>query len=113
MDSRIIFESNRIYINRIVWTKEKPELDSEWQTFDINNPVSLAKIEEIIKAMSNGNTFYLSLGRHNSLVIENESILNEIKELLSKESFHIWNKDFTSVIEFNKMGVFRYGKTTG
>lgn len=112
MDSRLIFEANKTYQYKIVWTKLIPDSDSEWITYNIEDSKSRENIKEIIELIFKSDILYVSIDRKNSFSSDKETIFDRIKNHLQKEIFFVWSSDFKVVMEFNKIGIFRFGSTS-
>ncbi len=110
MESRIIYESDKTYLNRIHWTKLENNSESEWQYL---NPESLTErdTERIFDTSFAGETVYLVTNRTESKEISKTNLFAEVNSLFGKMEFRVWNKDFENVAEF-KLEVYRKGKAS-
>ena len=110
MESRIIYESDKTYLNRIQWQKPENNSESEWQYL---NPESLTErdAERIFDISFGGETVYIVTNRNESSEISKANLFSEIKALYGKMEFRVWNNEFESVVEF-KLEVFRRGKAS-
>jgi hypothetical protein len=104
MDSRIIYESNKTYNNKIEWLMPTIRSESEW--IYLNNENS---IQEIIESYFDSEILFVSFTRNESFQTEKTNILGKIKEYLKAQNFSIWNKEFSKVLQFNKIGIYRKG----
>ncbi len=107
MDSRIIYESAKTYIQNIAWVKPKNSTDSEWVYIDTQN-----NIDNIIKIIQNfliSDQLYVAINRQESFEIDKKLTLNNIKSYIGTVDFSIWDFQFNKVIEFNKIGIYRIG----
>ncbi len=107
MESRIIYESDKTYLEKISWIKFENNSESEWRYL---NPKSLTEknVEEIFNASFGGNTIYLVTNRNESKVISKSNLFSEIKSLFGEMEFRVWNEYFENVVEF-KLEVYRKG----
>ena len=110
MESRIIYESDKTYLSRIIWTKPKVDSESEWCYL---NPESLTEkdTEKILAENFDGEKVYLVTNRNESVEVNKAEVFSKIKSLYGKSDFRIWNKEFESVVEF-KTEVYRKGKAS-
>ena len=106
MDSRLIYESSKTYIQNVTWTKPSG-VDSEW--LHIGTGDNIAAVEKIIRDYFITDDLYVAINRQESFEINKEFIAERIRPLIGKEDFSIWNWTFQKVIEFNKIGVYRTG----
>ena len=104
MDSRIIYESNKTYHYKIEWLMPTIGSESEW--IYLNNENS---IQEMIESYFDSEILFVSFTRNESFQTEKTNILGKIKEYLKTQNFSIWNKEFSKVLEFNKIGIYRKG----
>ena len=107
MDSRIIFESAKTYIQTVTWIKPKNDAESEW--IHIGNNNNEMTIEKIIQDYFITDELYVALTRNESFESNKESISDKIQPIIGTQDFTIWNWSFQKVIEFNKIGVYRKG----
>lgn len=110
MESRIIFESDKTYLDKVHWKKTENNSESEWKYL---NPESITEsyIQEIFEADFNGEKVCLIINRKESKEVDKENIFSEIKSLYGKTVFRVWDKNFENVVEF-KMEVYRKGKAS-
>ena len=107
MDSRIIFESAKTYIQTVTWIKPKIDAESEWIHIGINN--NAMTIENIIKDYFITDELFVALTRNKSFESDKETITYKIQPLIGIADFTIWDWSFQKVLEFNKIGVYRTG----
>jgi|GEM_PF-1276700 len=106
LDSRLIFSvSSHKKIDWLNWTTE----NGAWVYFGSQNNVNERTVISNIHQMFQEEYLYLARSRNNSCCVEKKDIMPAISDILCHEDFRIWNLDFTSVIEFNKLGVLRLG----
>ena len=108
MESRIIYESDKTYLDKVCWTKPENNSESEWRYL---NPKSLTEkdVKEIFNTSFGGNSIYLITNRNESKEINKSNLFSEIKSLFGKMEFRVWNEYFEDVVEF-KLEVYRKGK---
>lgn len=106
MESRLIYESNKTYLDKVIWKIFQNE--SEWN-FIGNENVDTEKLLEIITKNFSDDNFYIVLNRNDSDEINKSELPKKILEIFRDVNFTIWDKNFKKVIEFNKNGIFRIG----
>ena len=108
MESRIIYETDKTYLNKVSWAKSENSSESEWRYL---NPESLAEkdLEEIFNASFSGESVYLINSRNDSKELFKKNLFSEIKSMYGKMEFRIWNENFENVVEF-KLEVYRKGE---
>ncbi|MFP5437367.1 MAG: hypothetical protein ACLGH8_06270 [Bacteroidia bacterium] len=106
MESRLIYESNKIYSYKVIWNIFQNE--SEWN-FIGNENITEEKIRNIIEQHFSEDDLYLVLDRNDSQEISKTETPKKIIEICRDTNFTIWNKKFQQIIEFNKNGIFRVG----
>ena len=109
MDSRIIYEVNKTYHNKIEWLMPSNKSESEWIYFDFEETNSENFIQEIIESFFESEILFVSLTRNESFQTEKTNIISKTKEYLRTQDFSIWNQEFSKVLEFNKIGILRKG----
>jgi hypothetical protein len=109
MDSRLIFETDKTFKNKIEWVKSSKSTESEWVYLNflqnLNKPIFFDLITEYLES----DILYIVHSRRDSLEIKKENIISEIQPYLGNSDFNIWNKDFNKLIEFNKIDIYRKG----
>lgn len=106
MESRLIYESNRIYSHNVIWKIFQNE--SEWNFIEYEN-INEEKVRNIIEQNFSEDDLYLVLNRNDSQEISKTATPKKIIEIYRDTNFTIWNKTFQKIIEFNKNGIFRVG----
>lgn len=108
METRIIYESDKTYFEKVCWIKDEYNSGSEWRYL---NPESLTEkdVEEIFNSSFTGGKIYLITSRKNSKEIYKINLFSEIKSLYGKTEFRVWNENFENFVEF-KLEVYRKGK---
>ena len=109
MDSRIIYESNKTYYNKVEWLMPSIKSESEWIYLNFEETKSEIIIQEIIESFFESEILFVSLTRNESFQTEKTNINTKIKEYLKSENFSIWNQEFSKVLDFNKIGIYRKG----
>jgi len=105
MESRLIYESNKTYLDQVIWKIFQNE--SEWNFIGID--IDEEKLLEIIAKNFSDDNLYIVLNRNDSDEINKSELPTKILEIFRDVNFTIWDKKFQKVIEFNKNGVFRIG----
>jgi hypothetical protein len=109
MDSRIIYETNKTFHNKIEWLISLPKSESEWVYLNSEKSNSENSIQEIIESYFESEILFVSLTRNESFQTEKTNIIGKINEYLKTQDFSIWNQEFSKVLEFNKIGIYRKG----
>ncbi|MCO6176400.1 hypothetical protein NHF50_15225 [Flavobacterium sp. NRK F10] len=109
LDSRMIYETNKAYQNKIKWLKQSPESESEWMYINFDNTDYENCIHEIIVRYFNSEILFVSINRNDSFQTDRMTTIAKIKTYLKTHNFSIWDKDFSKIIEFNKIGILRKG----
>lgn len=81
--------------------------ESEW-VFIRNDEQEIKQLFDNI--FSNEQLLYLVTDRHRSRQGNKMSILEQVKTYTLANDFLIWDIDFSTVIEYDKIGVYRVGK---
>jgi hypothetical protein len=109
MESREIYESNRLYLNKIKWIKVTDNSDTEWIYLGDRNAISTEVITNIINSNFKGDTLFIATTRNGSKEIKKEKIASKIIELQETTNFVVWDEQFQIAIEFNTIGTYRQG----
>ena len=109
MESRLIFETDKTYKDKIEWIKTSEESESEWVYFSFEESLNEKDFLDLINEYLNSDILYIVISRKNSFKIKKESIISEVKEYLGCIDFTVWNQEFNKAIEFNKIGIYRKG----
>ena len=107
MESRLIYIANEKMKAKVAWSKSG---DTEWIYFGAAEEVNTNIVLQKINFHFSETKLYISYTRKDSFETEKNIILDSIKNILGFEDFVIWNITFTKAIEFNKIGVLRYGE---
>ena len=108
MESKIIYISNETYLPKVNW-KRLDNAESEWKYLDINKN-SLSEIQSLINAYFDDAELLIVTTRNDSRREKRNDIGPLLLDILDKFNFTIWNVHFKKVIEFNNVGVYRYGE---
>lgn len=108
MESRLIYESNKIYLNKVIWNIFQNQ--SEWRYIG-NENINEEKIRKVIDKVFFEDTLYIVLNRNDSQEISRADIPKKIVGILKDINFTVWDIKFRKVIEFNNNGIFRVGTT--
>ena len=109
MESRLIYESDKTFINRIQWTNPENSSESEWLYL---KPKTLSEnqIADILNKKLTSEILYLVIDRNQSEQIDKFNLIPKIKDLYGKTEFKVWDENFENVIEFKKE-IYREGNT--
>jgi hypothetical protein len=110
MESRIIYESDKTYLNKVHWEKPKINSESEWIYLNAEK-LTENIIREIFTKTFKKENLYLVTSRNESTEINITDIFSKIKLIFGKIEFRIWDKNFENVLEF-KTEVYRKGKAS-
>jgi hypothetical protein len=110
MESRLIYESDKTYLNKVNWIVPKKDSQSEWSYL---NPETVTEndIEKIFNSEFSFKKFYFVTSRKKSKEVQQTEVNIEIKALYGKTKFRIWDENFESVVEFDNE-VYRKGKAS-
>ncbi|HKZ65217.1 MAG TPA: hypothetical protein VJ111_02620 [Chitinophagaceae bacterium] len=108
MDSRLIYETSKHLKSKIHW---KHVIESEWIYCGSNGEVKFDIVLKHIKDHFIDSKLYVVLTRNDSFETNKEIIIKTVEQLVGSIDFLIWDFRFERVIEFNKVGVFREGKS--
>ena len=111
MESRLIFETDKTYKDKIEWIKPSETSESEWIYLSFVDGLYEKVFLDLINEYLNSDILYIVISRKNSFEIKKEHIISEVKEHLENVDFTIWNQEFNKVIEFNKIDIYRKGIT--
>ncbi|WP_430399681.1 hypothetical protein [Flavobacterium sp.] len=109
MESRLIFEADKTYKDKIEWIKPSEASESEWVYLNFVDSLNEKVFVGLINEYLNSDILYIVISRKNSFEIKKENIISEVKEYLENVDFTIWNQEFNKVIEFNKIDIYRKG----
>lgn len=108
MTSRLIYAiSKRLPVQ---WIRAG---ESEWIYCGVLEDIKLDLIISHLNNHLDGSNYYLSVDRNRSTEINKESVIMHIERLIGLEDFSIWDMNFQNVIVFNRIGVFKEGKSNG
>ena len=107
MESRLIYIANEKMKAKVAWFKPT---DTEWIYFGAATEVNKNIVQQKIDLHFSETNLYIAHTRLESFETEKTTILDKIKNILGYEDFVIWNISFSKAIEFNKIGVLRYGE---
>jgi hypothetical protein len=107
MDSRIIFEKSEYLKDKVMWPKVT---DSEWIYFGAEQDANYEIVLNQFHIHFLSPELFISVDRNNSFETNINASRTTLQHLVGKENFIAWGNSFTKVIEFNKIGVLRYGQ---
>lgn len=107
-DSRLLFETNKTYINKVEWI-DFDNNGSEWKYLGIDENINETDIESIINKFFKTDNFNLIISRNESLNIDKNELLTKVLKIFRSTDFTIWDTNFNKIVEFNKIGIYRIG----
>jgi hypothetical protein len=110
LDSHLIYAASDAIKKKVRWIKATS--DSEWIYFGDNDEVDKESALESICKYFKGDTLYVAFTRKESAQVAKSNIEQAINNLLGFQNFLIWDAEFQTVIEFNKIGTLRHGQLT-
>jgi len=107
-------ESRLIYIvshnqNKIEWLNVTVE-NGAWIYIGNGDELRKEFINKSIDEYFVDSRLYIAWTRNGSKQVPKKNIVYAINNILGSENFSIWDTNFKRVIEFNKMGVMRFGE---
>lgn len=108
MTSRLIYEASKHSKGNVEWIKHS---DSEWLYCGVVEDFKGNLLSDHINNHLQDETLYVSINRNESFKIKKNETLAVISEIIGTKDFFIWTSTFKNVIEFNRIGVFRKGKS--
>ncbi|WP_230459606.1 hypothetical protein [Leptospira santarosai] len=112
LDSKNIYAACHIILPKVTWVKVNNY--NKYVYIGVEDDFKEEVIKKIVSNLFDSEFLYLSLGRENSKRILLDSVVTEIKFFLPEISKNLYNAvvvslDFTKILEFNSIGVVRYG----
>jgi hypothetical protein len=107
MESRLIYIANERMRANIQFAQTP---DYGWVYFGAQPEVNIEIVKQKINDHFGEEVLYVAHSRNDSIETNKKAIIENIEGILGVDDFSIWNSSFTSVIEFNKIGVLRCGK---
>lgn len=104
MDAKNIFISSQTFLKNVQWQMASAE--SEW-VFIRNDAQEIKRLFD--NNFSNEQLLYLVTDRHQSRLGNKLNILEQVKTYILATNFLIWDFDFSTVIEYDKIGIYRVG----
>lgn len=108
MDCRLIYETSKHLKSKIQWNRAK---ESEWIYCGSSGEVKFDIVLKHIRDHFTDSKLYVILTRNDAFEIDKEYIFEAVEDLIGSSDFFIWDIRFEKVIEFNKIVVFREGKS--
>lgn len=109
MNSYLIFQINKTLIPKVEWIKLSSEGESEWQFISVEKGIKTKVFEEIVKNHLTTDFFIFSLSRKSSSRISYSELIDRILLEYETQNFIIWDDSFQNILEFNNVGIYRYG----
>jgi len=110
LDSRLIFESDKIYHSKVSWSRPDDQADSEWIYCGLRDDFKIDLVLQTIEAQFRTDPLYLKHDRDDSSPITRLDLISRLQDLIGLD-FRVWDSKFENVLEFNNAGVFRRGTT--
>lgn len=107
MDSKNIFLAANHMKGKIDWNKQN---DNEWSYVGDKNNFQNDQVMEFINQYFEEAELYFVIDRHNAYSIPKEQATIELQNRVKNRDAIVCNHSFTRMIEFNHIGVARYGK---
>lgn len=107
VESRIIFEKSEYLKFKVIWPKVN---DSEWIYFGDGNDVIYDIVLRQFEIHFLNPALFISFNRTNSFETTINMAITTLQHLLGRENFIAWDDSFTKAIEFNNIGVLRFGQ---
>ena len=92
---------------KIHWNTTENE---EWIYFGADEEVNFSLVKKIINTHFKEEGIFFVYDRQNSGLLDNNQDQKIIKEILENKNFFLWNEKLTKVIEFNYIGILRFGQ---
>jgi hypothetical protein len=108
VDYRIIYIKSNTGLGRVAWIKVGQ--DSEWLHFITDNGLDRELVITTINDHFRTASIYFISGRKDSIEISLADFENEIERFINSKGRLIWDANFEKAIEFNEIGVMRYGQ---
>ena len=87
------------------------EIDNEeWIYFGTGENINSDLVRKSINEYFNDEAIFFVYERTNSGHLEEEQYQKMFHSILGNKSFFLWNKKLTKTIEFNSIGVLRFGE---
>lgn len=107
MDSRLIFAASGKLKPQVSWVKNT---ETEWVYFGAGDEVNQDIVRDILNNYFEDPLLRVCWTRHDSFELDKNDFFATTKDILGYQDFMVWDASFDQAIEFNKIGVFRYGK---
>ncbi len=108
MDSKNIYIAASHTARKVKW--EYQTKDTEWLFVGDGIDFKIDEVQERIASFLSGEKLYFVNGRHDSCSIMKNLTANEIAHKLKEQNILICDLDFKKFIEFNHVGIMRYGE---
>lgn len=105
MDSRLIYSATDTLKHKLNWNKNE---DEEWIHFGTGKEIDSKKILKKITEHFTDDEIYIVYSRTESGLLKDNQDL--FYSLLGNKNFFLWNKELTKAMEFNYVGILRYGE---
>jgi hypothetical protein len=106
MDAKLIFIKAEHLIS-------KTDLDNQpsggWLYCGRSGDLNVELLSDCLERHFHGETVYFVTSRHDSRIESKEGILSLIAATIDEQDFALWSEEFDRVMQFQKIGVFRFG----
>ncbi|MDB5223906.1 MAG: hypothetical protein JWN83_2573 [Chitinophagaceae bacterium] len=106
MDSKIIFIASHHNITKMNWETFG---DNDWVYCGVDKDFEDDKVFKFISDFFTEPEIFVVIDRNNSFETSPELSVDIIKKHLSNSEVILCNKEFTKMVEFNKIGVMKRG----
>jgi hypothetical protein len=105
MESRLIYESDKTFLNKTTWEQEQGS-ESEWHYFELKSP---RIFQHLIQSFFDTRTVHIVYGRQDSFTEEKTAAFSRIELSIGTSDIRLWDENFIKVIEISRIGVYRAG----
>lgn len=109
MNSRLIFAASGKLHPQVSWVSHT---DTEWVYFGAGHEVDHDIVRDIVSSHFQYPLLRLCWTRQGSFELDKTDFFAATKEILGYHDFIVWDSSFDQAIEFNKIGVLRYGNVS-
>ncbi|QKZ13797.1 hypothetical protein [Spirosoma sp. KUDC1026] len=102
MDPKQLFIKAEFLYRRVEWVED-------WQYIGLETGLE-ERIDNLLKTIFGSKNIILIRGRRDSAIMSQHEIRQLFLQGLYDADFKIWSSDFTVVLDFNRIGVYRAGK---
>lgn len=107
MESRLLHSATNSLKSKLHWRKIDTD---EWIYFGTGENIDSDLVRKSINEHFNGEEIFFVYERTNSGLLDKEEYQKMFNSILGNKSFFLWNKKLTKTIEFNYIGILRFGE---